>query len=72
MERQSYPSDVSDEEWAFMVPYLTLMREDAPQREHDLQWLRAIVSNFLVLRLVIDRGRPCINRFPEDNFYECG
>lgn len=32
-----YPSDVTDEEWAFVVPYLTLMREDAPQREHDLR-----------------------------------
>jgi len=38
-ERKSYPSDVSDEEWAFCVPYLTLMREDAPQREHALREL---------------------------------
>ena len=36
-ERQPYPSDVSDDEWAFAAPYLTLMREDAPQREHDLR-----------------------------------
>lgn len=35
--RKVYPSDVSDEEWAFVVPYLTLMREDAPQREHPLR-----------------------------------
>jgi transposase len=35
--RQPYPSDVSDEEWAFVVPYLTLMKEDAPQREHPLR-----------------------------------
>ena len=27
--RKSYPSDVSDEEWAFCAPYLTLMKEDA-------------------------------------------
>jgi transposase len=33
--RKSYPSDVSDEEWAFVAPYLTLMRPDAPQRKHD-------------------------------------
>src|SRR3954465_13729482 len=33
----SYPSDVSDEEWAFVAPYLTLMREDAPQRDHTLR-----------------------------------
>jgi transposase len=34
--RKSYPSDVTDAEWEFLVPYLTLMREDAPQREHPL------------------------------------
>ena len=37
--RKSYPSDVSDAEWEFLVPYLTLMREDAPQREHSLREL---------------------------------
>lgn len=37
MERKGYPSDVSDEEWAFAAPYLTLMREDAEQREHELR-----------------------------------
>jgi transposase len=37
MDRQAYPSDVSDDEWAFVAPYLTLMREDAPQREHSLR-----------------------------------
>ena len=36
-ERQPYPSDITDDEWAFAAPYLTLMREDAPQREHDLR-----------------------------------
>src|SRR5215210_8902962 len=30
-----YPSDVSDEEWAFVAPYLALVREDAPRRNHD-------------------------------------
>ena len=35
--RTPYPSDVSDEEWAFLAPYLTLMREDAPQRDHPLR-----------------------------------
>lgn len=33
--RKPYPSDVSDEEWAFVAPYLTLMRPDAPQRKYD-------------------------------------
>jgi hypothetical protein len=31
-----YPSDVSDEEWAFVAPYLALCREDAAQRSHSL------------------------------------
>ena len=35
--RVGYPSEVSDEEWAFVVPYLLLCREDAPQREHSLR-----------------------------------
>jgi len=37
MERKAYPSDVSDEEWALVAPYLTLMTEDAPQREYPLR-----------------------------------
>ena len=37
LHRQPYPSDVSDAEWAFVAPYLTLMTEDAPQRQHDLR-----------------------------------
>ncbi len=37
MTRPPYPSDVSDEEWAFVAPYLTLMTEDLPQREHALR-----------------------------------
>jgi transposase len=36
-KRKSYPSDVSDAEWEFLLPYLTLMREDAPQREYALR-----------------------------------
>src|SRR5512139_3121621 len=37
MTRKPYPSDVRDDEWAFVAPYLTLMKEDAPQRDHDLR-----------------------------------
>jgi transposase len=37
MKRQAYPSDVSDDEWALVCPYLTLMKEDAPQREYPLR-----------------------------------
>jgi transposase len=35
--RQPYPSDISDEEWALVAPYLTLMKHDAPQRDWDLR-----------------------------------
>ena len=35
--RKPYPSDVSDEEWEFLAPYLALLREDAPQRQYDLR-----------------------------------
>ena len=35
--RKPYPSDVSDDEWAFVAPYLSLMVEDAPQRRYDLR-----------------------------------
>ncbi len=37
MARKAYPSDVTDDEWAFVAPYLTLMREDAPQRDYPLR-----------------------------------
>ena len=46
----NYPSDVSDEEWAFVAPYLALCREDAPQREHSL---RAVFNG---LRYIVRTG----------------
>jgi transposase len=49
-ERRGYPSDVSDEEWALCAPYLALVREDAPQREHGL---RAV---FNALRYLVRSG----------------
>jgi transposase len=36
-KRKAYPSDVSDAEWEFCAPYLTLMKEQAPQRTHGLR-----------------------------------
>lgn len=48
--RTGYPSDVSDEEWAFCVSYLTLMKEDAEQREYPL---RAV---FNALRWLVRTG----------------
>jgi transposase len=50
--RKPYPSDVSDEEWAFVAPYLALVRKDAPQREHDLREV------FNGLRWVVRTGSP--------------
>jgi transposase len=50
--RKPYPTDVSDEEWAFVAPYLTLMSTDAPQRTHDL---RAV---FNALRWIVRTGAP--------------
>jgi transposase len=35
--RRGYPTDVSDEEWWFVLPYLLLCREDSGQREHDIR-----------------------------------
>jgi transposase len=58
--RKSYPSDVSDAEWEFLVPYLSLMREDAPQREHPLREL------FDALRYVVKTG--CQWRFLPHDF----
>jgi transposase len=52
MARKPYPSDVTDEEWSFVAPYLTLMKEDAPQREHDLREV------FNGLRWIVRTGSP--------------
>ena len=37
MERQAYRSDVDDETYLFMLPYLLLIPEDAPQRKYPLR-----------------------------------
>ena len=50
--KTGYQSDVSDEEWAFCAPYLTLMKEDAPQREHSLRAL------FNAVRYMVRAGCP--------------
>jgi transposase len=52
MERKPYPSDVSDDEWAFVAPYLTLMSEEAPQRAHELR------DVFNALRWIARAGAP--------------
>src|SRR3712207_218655 len=47
-----YPTDVSDEEWAFVAPYLALLPEGAPQRRHDLREV------FNALKWVLRAGAP--------------
>lgn len=37
MSRKSYPSDVTDEEWSLVAPYLSLLCEDIPQRTYPLR-----------------------------------
>jgi len=49
-DRLSYQTDVTDEEWAFVAPYLALCREDAAQRDYPL---RAV---FNALRYVAKTG----------------
>ena len=57
--RKSYPSDVTDGEWEFLLPYVCLMREDAPQRDYSLR------ETFNALRYVVKTG--CQWRFlPQD------
>ena len=59
--RKSYPSDLSDAERAFLVPYLTLLRPDADQRRHEL---RDVLN---ALRYVVKTGcqwRCLPNDFP--------
>lgn len=52
MTRKGYASGVSADEWAFVAPYLTLMKEDAPQREHDLREV------FNAVRWIVRTGSP--------------
>ena len=50
MNRAAFPSNVSDEEWAFVASCLALCREDAAQREHSL---RAVFNG---LRCIVKTG----------------
>lgn len=60
MDRKPYPTDVSDLEWAFLAPYLTLMTPDAPQRKYDLREV------FNALRYIVRAG--CAWRLLPTNF----
>ncbi len=52
VNRKPYPSDVSDEEWALVAPYLTLLPEDAGQRRYPLREV------FNGLRWIVRAGAP--------------
>src|SRR5262245_2533816 len=52
LPRKPYPTDVTDDEWAFLAPYLTLMDPDAPQRRRDLREV------FNALRRIVRAGAP--------------
>jgi len=52
LTHKPYPSDGPDDEWTFLVPYLALMKADAPQRQHDLREL------FNDLRGLVRAGAP--------------
>ena len=55
-----YPSDVCDDEWAFVAPYLALVPEASAQRTHDLR------RSFDALRYVIRSG--CAWRYLPHDF----
>lgn len=50
--RKPYPSDVSDEEWEFVAPYLALLPVQSGQRTHDLREV------FNALRWLVRTGSP--------------
>src|ERR1041385_5435637 len=50
--RKSYPSDVNDDEWALVAPYLTLLPEAAGQRRYPLREV------FNGLRWIVRAGAP--------------
>jgi transposase len=50
--RKPYPTDVTDEEWAFVGPYLALLPEDAGQRRY------AVREVFNALRWIVRAGAP--------------
>lgn len=73
-KRRPYPSDVSDWEWSFAAPYLTLMDVDAPQRKYGfremfnaLRWMaragapwRMLPNSFPPWELLYRQTRRCL------------
>jgi hypothetical protein len=53
MERKAYPSDVTDDEWVFVSPYLTLMTEYV-RLSHTLAGLHCLVFAILLLKRFLE------------------
>ena len=50
--RKPYPTDVTDEEWAFVAPYLALLPEEAGQRRYESREV------FNAVRWIVRAGAP--------------
>src|SRR4051812_1225171 len=69
--RKSCPSDASDAEWEFLIPYLVLTREDVLQRKYPLRELFKAVRcedakrSFVLLppRWIVERSFGWLGRF---------
>jgi hypothetical protein len=69
MEGKAYHNDISDDEWACVAPYLTLMPEEAPQRVYSLREVfnggrRPVRAGALwrMMPLICRRGKRSNNR----------
>lgn len=65
MDRRAYPSDIDDDAYTFLLPYLALTPEDAPQRKYPYRNLiqsafiaEAIVGGFSMTVAFLDEARP--------------
>lgn len=56
--RKPYPTDVTDDEWGFVAPSLTLMTPDAPQRRHEVREV------FNALRWIVRAGAALADQLP--------
>ena len=61
--RYGLPSDISDPEWEFVLPYLCLLPEDAGRREHGLcdvldglRWLKRWRCERVVVNTQLQNG----------------
>jgi hypothetical protein len=62
--RKPCPSDVSDEEWSFVAPYLALLPEDVGQRKHDLREVfNGLRTQFTMFRRSISDVERFLKRF---------